>query len=207
MKLSPLRLPIALPLGVVAIALTVLLLPMPVENLSVAATRSLSRAGFAVPGMIHVSDAALALLAATTLVSLGWSWRTTPRLRPVVVSSAVGVALAYGSSEALKLLVQQERPCGRWPSVGDCDLTDFSFPSNHATLAFGALMTIAWVLDKLSVTVAALLLAMTVAAARILEGAHYLHDVAAGAALGIVLPGIIGGVTFLRMHRRERAGQ
>lgn len=206
-KTSPLKLPVALPAGVVAVALALLVLPFPGESLSVVTTHALSRAGFAVPGMTHISDAALALLAAVTLVSLAWSWREHPQFRPVAVSSAVGVALAYGTSEALKLLVQQDRPCGRWPSVGECDLADYSFPSNHATLAFGALMTIALVLDKLSVTIGALILAVMVAAARIFAGAHYLHDVAAGAVLGIVIPGIIGGLMFLRVHRQECRGQ
>ena len=206
-KISPLKLPIALPATVAAVALVLVVMPFPGEGFSVVTTHALSRAGFAVPGMMHISDATLALLAAATLVTLVWSWKENAQLRPVAVFSAVGVVIAYGTSEALKLLVQQDRPCGRWPSVGECDLTDYSFPSNHATLAFGALMAIVFVLDQLSVKVGALILAVTVAAARVFEGAHYLHDVAVGAVLGIVIPGILGGVVFLRVQRQERKGQ
>lgn len=168
-------------------------------------TRALSQVGFAVPGMIYFSDAALAVLAAITLLSLVWSWKKNPLSRPVVMWSALGVAFAYLASEASKLVFQQARPCGRWPGVGICDLSDYSFPSNHATLAFGAVVAISFAVNKVSIVFAALLLAVTVAAARILEGAHYLHDVAAGAVLGILVPGLTAGVTYLWSRRRARS--
>ena len=203
-KTFPLKAPAVLAVGFVAVALAVLLVPLQTESLSVVATRALSRVGFAIPGMVYVSDAALAMLAAVTLAALAWSWKAKPQSRLVVVASAVGVVVAYGASEALKLLIRQDRPCGTWPSIGECDLTDYSFPSNHSTLAFGAVIAIALVIDKLSVIVGAAILAVAVALARILEGAHYLHDVAAGAALGVLVPGLIVTGAVLWGRRRSR---
>ena len=205
-RVNPTRpvMPFALPLGVAAAALLVLLIPLPSGSLSVITTRVLSRVGFAVPGAAGISDVALVILAATTAIAMAWSWRTAIPARAAVASSAVGVGLAYGISETAKLVFRQPRPCGRWASVGACDLADYSFPSNHATLAFGAAFVIALATRTLVVTCAALALASLTALGRLLEGAHYLHDVAAGAVLGTVVPALLAAALLLARRPRAR---
>jgi membrane-associated phospholipid phosphatase len=106
-----------------------------------------------------------------------------------VLLTGVGTVAAYGMSEALKLVVDEERPCraisgveviAHCPGVGD-----WSFPSNHATLAAGLAVGIALLRPRLAAI--ALSLAAAVALARIAAGVHYPHDVLAGAALGATL--------------------
>lgn len=165
-----------------------LILPWHREPFSVAATGALSRAGFVIPGAVYIADVALLTLAIVTVASLVWSWRSRTKERSLLFVSALSVVLAYGLSEMLKLAFQEERPCMLWATVGTCDVADFSFPSNHATLAFGAVAVIAFATRRVGVVSTALVLAVVVALARVLEGAHYAHDVAAGAILGTSVP-------------------
>lgn len=75
---------------------------------------------------------------------LAWvGWRALRRrdaagLAGVAVAAA-GTVVAYGLSAAVKLLVDEERPCRALPGVAvlaPCpEPGDWSFPSNHATLA------------------------------------------------------------------------
>jgi membrane-associated phospholipid phosphatase len=103
-------------------------------------------------------------------------------------SGAVGVCLAYGASEVVKLLVREDRPCRNLQSVADCPAVgDWSFPSNHTAIAWGAAALIMllsagrWSRWARSGVMA---LAAAVALARIAQGVHYPHDVLAGAAIG-----------------------
>jgi undecaprenyl-diphosphatase len=59
-----------------------------------------------------------------------------------------------------------------------------SFPSGHAALAFATAMTVSTLEPRLRWV--AFSLAALVAGFRVLEGAHYVSDVAAGAALGVL---------------------
>ncbi|MGI5349060.1 phosphatase PAP2 family protein [Streptomyces sp. CA-250714] len=137
-----------------------------------------------------------------TLVALGllllwvaWcGWRDgrakDPRLVGAVLSG-VGTVVAYAASEALKLVADEERPCraltGIEP-VAECPPPgDWSFPSNHATLAAALAVGLALTLPRL----AALTLPLAGAAAllRVLVGVHYPHDVLAGALLGAAFAG------------------
>lgn len=98
----------------------------------------------------------------------------------------VGTVAAYAISEALKLVVDEERPCRALrgvEAITKCPPTgDWSFPSNHATLAAALAVGPAMLWPRL----AALTLPLAGAAAllRILVGVHYPHDVLAGALLG-----------------------
>lgn len=106
-----------------------------------------------------------------------------------VLLTGVGTVVAYGLSEALKLVSDQERPCRAVAGVeviAHCPAAgDWSFPSNHATLAAGLAIGIALLRPRLAAL--ALPLAAGVALARIAAGVHYPHDVAAGAVLGATL--------------------
>ncbi|MEV0585376.1 phosphatase PAP2 family protein [Nonomuraea sp. NPDC050310] len=97
----------------------------------------------------------------------------------------IGTVAAYGISEAVKLVVDEERPCrvvrgaaaiAECPTVGD-----WSFPSNHAALAAGLAVGLAVLRPRL----AAVTLPVAAAAAllRVMVGVHYPHDVLAGAIL------------------------
>lgn len=181
-------------LGALVIAVVLLVVPFP-GSLSVQVTRAAAVTFSGIPGIELASELPLLALAAAAAAAVGRVlWTRSPR-RLIAVSAAVGVFLAYLASEGLKLAAAQPRPCTVWNLAGDCPPAgDWSFPSNHATLAFGAVVVIAVTTRSVSLTCAAMLLAVVVATGRVLEGSHYLHDVAAGAAVGILT---VGGVVVL----------
>ncbi len=86
-----------------------------------------------------------------TLVILGmllvWMWWTAIRRKDArevagSVLTGLGTVAAYAVSEAVKLVVDEERPCRALRAgaelVAECPgAGDWSFPSNHATLAAG----------------------------------------------------------------------
>jgi membrane-associated phospholipid phosphatase len=194
------------PLVVVAsLAVVALVAPFPGGSLSVAVTSAAATAGFAVPGIEFLSDALLLALAAVTAAVLLHAWWRTPEHRARVIAGGAGVALAYLGSEAGKVLFAQRRPCTRWPAAATCDVADYSFPSNHATLAFAAACVVAIVGGRLLWTILTVALAVAVAAGRLLEGVHYLHDVAVGAIWGIIVPTLVVlTVEVVRVRRRDR---
>lgn len=103
------------------------------------------------------------------------------------VLTGLGTVAAYAVSEAVKLVVDEERPCRALRAgadlVAECpEAGDWSFPSNHATLAAGLAVGLAVLWPRL----AAITLPLAGAAAllRVLVGVHYPHDVLAGALLG-----------------------
>lgn len=135
------------------------------------------------------TNAGLVLLALLALVT--W-WRMRERDAASMAAALwvpPAVAVAYGLSNLVKVLVQEPRPCIRYPAVptvATCDYaTDYSFPSNHVTLAFAA--AVALLLAARRTGLIALGLALLVACSRIYLGAHYPHDVLAGAILGTLV--------------------
>ncbi|MCT2590057.1 phosphatase PAP2 family protein [Streptomyces sp. N2-109] len=97
------------------------------------------------------------------------------------------LAVAYGLSELTKVLVAEERPCravpGAAPSLVPCPGSgDWSFPSNHATLALGAATGV--LLLWRAMAWLALPVALLTAVSRVFLGVHYPHDVLAGGVLG-----------------------
>jgi undecaprenyl-diphosphatase len=77
-------------------------------------------------------------------------------------------------------------------------------PSNHATLAFGAVVVLAVATRSLWLTGAAFVVASAVAVGRVLQGVHYLHDVAIGALVGLTAAMVL--VWCARTRQRRRRG-
>lgn len=192
---------------IITTGFAVLLLSVPVSgSLSVLGTRWLLSATSGVPGIELISDAGLMLLAAITAVTLGRAWWTHPDRRPQIVMAAVGVVLAYLLSEGGKLVFAQERPCSVWAIATECPPPgDWSLPSNHATLAFGAAAAIALTVGRSWLTWSAMVLAAVVAVGRVAEGVHYLHDIALGAVLGVTVPIVLVALAE-RIRRTHRTG-
>ncbi|MEU9919376.1 phosphatase PAP2 family protein [Streptomyces sp. NPDC051001] len=102
------------------------------------------------------------------------------------VLTGLGTVVAYAVSEAVKLVVDEERPCRALragvASVAECPgVGDWSFPSNHATLAAGLAVGLAVLRPRL--TAITLPLAGAAALLRVLVGVHYPHDVLASGAV------------------------
>lgn len=141
------------------------------------------------PAVELLSQVGLSLLAvaAATALLVGRPWRS--RRGATALAAAIGVPIAYLISELTKVVFAQPRPCSRWTAAVECPPPgDWSLPSNHAVLAFAAVVVIAFALRRPWLTWVAIALAVIVSVGRIMQGAHYLHDVAAGAVLGIAVP-------------------
>lgn len=199
-RLSPL-----VPTAVVAaIAALVLILPFP-GSLSVVVTRSLSGTFSEIAGVALLSEVLLVLLAVATAGALVHVVLRHPERRGIALAAVVGVGLAYAASEGLKLLVAQPRPCSSSGLRIECPPAgDWSFPSNHATLAFGAAVVIIVAIQRVSLAWLAVAAAVLVAGGRVAQGVHYLHDVAAGALLGLAIPAALVAATYWRKERTRR---
>src|SRR5699024_5698707 len=141
------------------------------------------RADLALPQ--HLASGLIIVLALLLAVA---TWRSGPwRSRQAVtgLAAGAGVVIAYVSSEAVKALLAQDRPCRSVLLDPSCpEAGNWSFPSNHATIAFGLATAIALVVPRWWAW-SAYLVALIAGASRVIDGVHYPHDVLAGAALGI----------------------
>ncbi|WP_298179436.1 phosphatase PAP2 family protein [Saccharomonospora sp.] len=126
------------------------------------------------------------------LLMFGW-WRARGEPGHAMASALlapVATLFAYGTSEIAKLLIEQDRPCRAVP--GSAPLTecpavgDWSFPSNHSTIAGGAAMAV-FVCRRGRIGVTALILGALVALSRVVVGVHYPHDALVGFGLGVVV--------------------
>jgi undecaprenyl-diphosphatase len=108
----------------------------------------------------------------------------------IAALAPLATAVAYVCSEVLKSAVAEERPCravaGAALSLAECPSHgDWSFPSNHATIAGASTVALALVRRTLLWLTAPLALLM--AFSRVFVGVHYPHDVMAGLALGTLV--------------------
>jgi undecaprenyl-diphosphatase len=136
-----------------------------------------------------VADLGVLVLVALCLGHGIRALRRGPVETAVGLVAAAAAATAYLISEALKVLFTRQRPCHveeRLLEVTGCPpVSDYAFPSNHATIA--AALAAAAVLMAPRIWRLVVVLVATVGAARVLGGMHYLHDVLAGVLLGWAL--------------------
>ncbi|WP_052865376.1 phosphatase PAP2 family protein [Streptomyces niger] len=127
----------------------------------------------------------LALVA--LLMAVGW-WRARHRSATAALTgltAPVIVAVAYGANSVLKFAVREDRPCHSLhvSTLEACPAPgDWSFPSNHAAIAAAAAVILFFVSRRLGAVAVVAACAMT--ASRVWVGAHYPHDVLAGAVVG-----------------------
>ncbi|MBG6068538.1 phosphatase PAP2 family protein [Micromonospora ureilytica] len=137
----------------------------------------------------HATEGVILLLGAL-LVMAALSRRSGgPHDRALALIAPLPALLAYLGSEFFKTVVDQERPCrtiGREIIAGACPPPgDWSFPSNHATIA-GALAVTTLLLNR-RLGVVALPVAALGAFSRVFVGVHYPHDVIAGVLFGALV--------------------
>ena len=119
----------------------------------------------------------LALIAAWFFSNSSWrEWE-------VVESAGIGVLAALVLM--IKFRVRRKRPEGEWGTIYR-NTDPHSFPSGHAARAF-MIAVVATVLAPPWLAIALWIWAPLVALARVAMGVHYVSDVVAGAALGIVV--------------------
>lgn len=85
----------------------------------------------------------------------------------------------------LRVVVNEKRPYERYgiPSVFRKTTKGKSFPSRHTASAF--IIAMAFLYADVPLGIAALTVALMIEVSRILAGAHYVHDVVAGTAIGV----------------------
>jgi len=145
----------------------------------------------------------------STRLGDGWLWAAVgallllggPAQWPRLFACGVSAALANVMVVALKGRVRRARPADR-PS--NCffagldrnwNFDEFSFPSGHALNAFALATTLGLAVPALWPLL--LLLAVSIAASRVVLGVHFLTDALAGSLLG-ALAGATAFVTVLR---------
>ncbi|MFI0446029.1 phosphatase PAP2 family protein [Actinomadura sp. 6N118] len=160
--------------------------------------RAITEFADGLPSWVHVvaeigTDAGLLLFAA--LFVAGW-WRArggTGRAMGLALAAPFAVVAAYLVSEVSKTFLEEERPCravvdaaniAACPSPGD-----WSFPSNHATIAAASAAVI--VVARRSMAAVVLPLAALMAFSRVFVGVHYPHDVAVGFLLGVAVAPVV----------------
>lgn len=136
-------------------------------------------------GVLENAGAVGLLLLGGLLVATWWRGRGEARVLAGVLLTAAATVAVFLTSEALKQVVDEQRPCRvpGLPAVPDCPgVGDWSFPSNHATLAAALAIGIVLVRPRLGALAGPV--AVGVMLLRVLAGVHYPHDVLAGLALG-----------------------
>jgi undecaprenyl-diphosphatase len=126
----------------------------------------------------------------------GWLWYAIgaifllfggERRFPAVASGTIASALGVAIFLRLKKAAGRLRPCAFEPHCWATLLPpdQFSFPSGHTITAFAVTVSLGRFYPELSSGL--LFCALCVAASRILLGMHFLSDVIAGAAIGMLL--------------------
>ncbi|MGC0416469.1 phosphatase PAP2 family protein [Embleya sp. AB8] len=131
----------------------------------------------------------LAVFAALMILAW-WSARGQDAVRMArALCAPLVVAVVYVLDDALKSVIQEQRPCQAMPNsftVESCPAPgDWSFPSNHAVIAASA-ATVVWLLNRVLGIIAAVA-ALAMAASRVWVGVHYPHDVLVGLLVGVLL--------------------
>ena len=122
--------------------------------------------------------------------------RRRPGALAALAAAGAGSVLSYLLSEVLKMLVRQPRPCHLdMPSPACPPLDDWSFPSNHAVIAFG--LALAVIVGSRRLWIVAVPLALITATGRVLSHEHFVHDVVVGGLIGI----IVVALTVLLLQR------
>jgi len=137
------------------------------------------------------------LLALALLTVLGWWLARSRPEAPATVAAVVwaggAVVIALGLNQIVSHAVAEARPYAVLPGVEVlvAKAHDFSFPSDHATMA-GAFIVGLFLFDR-RYGLVALLLGLLLGFSRVYVGAHYPGDVVAGFLLG----GAVAGLGYL----------
>jgi undecaprenyl-diphosphatase len=152
-----------------------------------------------------VADKGLLVLVAITACLVPFTWFRDRARFWLLAAAGAGTVAAYATSELVKLAVTEERPCRAvdFATVLACPAPgDWSWPSNHSTIA-GAL-AVACLLAVPRLWPVVVPLALAVAGARVAAGVHYVHDVASGLALGTAATCLVALAVYAGVQRFTR---
>ena len=152
-------------------------------------------------------DGPMSLLTVLLIVALallvgyaGWrAWRRADRVGlAAAVWAVIGSGISVGCGLGLKQVFREARPCLALPHVTTVQAcpgaTDYSFPSDHTTVA-AALAAGLWLIDRRLGVIGASL-ALVEGYSRVYLGQHYPHDVLAAFLLSGLI--VFGGWQAVR---------
>lgn len=124
--------------------------------------------------------------------------------------AAAAAAVAFVVASGLKNVVREIRPCSELGLSACPPLNDYSWPSNHTAVAVALAVAVVIASPRLWLRLLAGLLLVMVLASRVASGAHWVHDVACGVALGalgsfVVLAAV--NAVSVAVGRRRAAGE
>src|SRR5690625_5857383 len=125
-------------LAAVAVPAALALATYPVRERLFTAVAGFAEGSALASAVASVAEFGLLALVATAGVLAVWCWLRARRRFWLLALAGLGVITAYGLSEAVKLLVEQPRPCSVVDTVTVLNCPgggDWSWPSNHAILA------------------------------------------------------------------------
>ena len=124
------------------------------------------------------------------LIGLGLLWQLGGAdWRPRALTMLIGIVVTALVVMVIKFTVRRRRPEGEWGRIYRS--TDpHSFPSGHAARS-AMLAVLAVGSGPIWFALVLILWAPLVGLARIVMGVHYLSDIVAGAALGLVMGGLV----------------
>lgn len=128
------------------------------------------------------------VLVATFVVLAARTWQRDRRAFGTLVTGGAGAVVAYLTSEAVKLVITEPRPCraADVTTVLECPaIGDWSWPSNHSVIA--ASLATACILAVPRIFWFAAPVAVLLGFSRVMVGVHYAHDVLSGFALGVLV--------------------
>ncbi|PWK64466.1 undecaprenyl-diphosphatase [Streptomyces sp. CG 926] len=134
------------------------------------------------------SDYGLVVFAILMLLAWHRARHLSPAKALMALATPVLTLIAFVVSSVLKPVLHESRPCRSLHviTLEACPApSDWSFPSNHATLAAAAAVALWFASKRLGAVAVPAALAM--AASRVWVGAHYPHDIAAGLVVGSVV--------------------
>lgn len=162
----------------------------------------------------HWLNGAMSLLTVLLIVALallvgyaGWrAWRRSERVRfAAAVWTVLGSGISVGCGLTLKQVFHEARPCLAPPHVTTVlacpGPTDYSFPSDHTTIA-AALAAGLWLIDR-RLGIIGTALALLEGFSRVYLGQHYPHDVLAAFLLSSLIT--FGGWHVVRGRLGPRA--
>ncbi len=170
------------------------------ESLFKVVNRFAERTGWLHPPAVAYAKYGIVLFGVALLA--GW-WigrqRSNTAIAAAVACTVVAVFVALGAAQVLGHLVDRSRPYDAIDGVRVlvARTTDFSFPSDHATVA-GAVAGGLWFAGR-RLGRAVIGLAIVMAFARVYVGAHYPGDVLAGLVLGAAVAVAVNRLTVRRV--------
>ncbi|NLV80945.1 MAG: phosphatase PAP2 family protein [Rhodococcus sp.] len=137
------------------------------------------------------------VLVATVAVLVVRLWVTDRRAFLTLGVAGVGVVTAYLSSELIKLVITEPRPCRALGITGvlDCpEVGDWSWPSNHSVIAASFATACVLAVPRIIWFVAPI--AVVLGFSRVAAGVHYVHDVLSGLSLGVLTVTVVVAVAL-----------